>query len=186
MSRCTSHVFTAQIGNRHPALRLAQHAHDLGFSETALLHWNLLVHLAEKILHSHHFNHGQVYQLTSTHFKLNHLSRVYMHRCSLGHYLDVRSSFGSRHASDLSEILHIMNFPLGASNEFAFHHRRVITAPILVLLIHNVHSSDHAIQVKYFVSYFLTLLSRTVFNPIYRESDFQPIKILNPLQIKTF
>ncbi|WP_237400819.1 hypothetical protein, partial [Rhodovulum sulfidophilum] len=43
-------------------LRLAQHAHDLGFGETALFHRNLLVHPAEKILRSHPSNHGEDYR----------------------------------------------------------------------------------------------------------------------------
>ncbi|ASY72478.1 Mobile element protein (plasmid) [Sinorhizobium fredii CCBAU 83666] len=43
-------MFAAQVGNRHPALRLAQYRHDLGFAKSALLHQNLLEHLAEKIL----------------------------------------------------------------------------------------------------------------------------------------
>ncbi|NEX48688.1 hypothetical protein, partial [Pseudotabrizicola algicola] len=42
---------------------LAQHAHDLGFGETALLHRNLLVHPAEKILLPHPLNHGEDYPL---------------------------------------------------------------------------------------------------------------------------
>jgi hypothetical protein len=44
-------------------LRLAKHAHDLGVGETALLHRNLLVHLAEKILRSQPLNDGEDYQL---------------------------------------------------------------------------------------------------------------------------
>ncbi|MBK5922544.1 hypothetical protein CCR90_01885 [Rhodovulum sulfidophilum] len=57
-------MLTAQLGHGHPALRLAQHAHDLGFGETALLHRNLLVHPAEKILRSHPPNHGEDYPST--------------------------------------------------------------------------------------------------------------------------
>jgi len=43
-------VFAAQLGHGQPALRLPQHAHDLGFSETALLHQSFLFNFAEKIL----------------------------------------------------------------------------------------------------------------------------------------
>ncbi|WCR12719.1 N-6 DNA methylase [Paracoccus seriniphilus] len=43
-------MFTAQLGSRNAAFHLAQHAHDLGFCETCLLHRYLLVHPAEKIL----------------------------------------------------------------------------------------------------------------------------------------
>lgn len=43
-------MFAAQVGNRHPALRLAQHRHDLGFAKSALLHQYLFEHLAEKVL----------------------------------------------------------------------------------------------------------------------------------------
>jgi len=60
VKRCAADpMLAAQFGNGHPALRLAQHAHDLGFGETALLHRNLLVHLAEKILLPHPLNHGE-------------------------------------------------------------------------------------------------------------------------------
>ena len=37
----------------HAALHLAQHTHDLGLGESCLLHRNLLVHPAEKILLPH-------------------------------------------------------------------------------------------------------------------------------------
>ena len=43
-------MFPAKIGNRHPAIRLAQNGHDLAFGKSALLHQNLLNNLAEKIL----------------------------------------------------------------------------------------------------------------------------------------
>ncbi len=46
-------VLSAQLGGRHTAFHLAQHAHDLRFCEPCLLHRNLLVHPAEKILLSH-------------------------------------------------------------------------------------------------------------------------------------
>src|SRR5690606_26007763 len=59
--RAADPMLAAKLGNGQPALRLAQHAHDLGFGETALLHRNLLVHLAEKILPSHPLNHGEDY-----------------------------------------------------------------------------------------------------------------------------
>ncbi|ACM03699.1 Hypothetical Protein RSKD131_3839 [Cereibacter sphaeroides KD131] len=41
-------MLAAQFGHSQTAPRLMQHAHDLGFGETALLHRNLLVHPAEK------------------------------------------------------------------------------------------------------------------------------------------
>lgn len=44
------------------ALRLAQHAHNLGFGEAALLHRKLLAHLAKNILLPHPANHGEDYQ----------------------------------------------------------------------------------------------------------------------------
>lgn len=56
--RAADHMLAAKLGNGQPALRLAQHAYDLDFGETALLHRNLLVHLAEKIRPSHPLNHG--------------------------------------------------------------------------------------------------------------------------------
>lgn len=59
--RTADAVLAAHLGNRHPALRLAQHAHDLGFGETAHLHRNLLVQRAEKVLRLHPPNHGEDY-----------------------------------------------------------------------------------------------------------------------------
>lgn len=64
--RAADPMLAAKLGNGQPALRLAQHAHDLGFGETALLHQDLLVHLAEKILPSHPLNHGEDYRGTDT------------------------------------------------------------------------------------------------------------------------
>ena len=58
--RAADPELAAQLGKGHPALRLAQHSHDLGFGETALLNRNLLVHLAEKILLPHPLNHGEI------------------------------------------------------------------------------------------------------------------------------
>src|SRR5690606_38057417 len=43
-------MLPAQLRHRNSAFRLAQHGHDLGFAKSALLHQNLLEHLAEKIL----------------------------------------------------------------------------------------------------------------------------------------
>ena len=57
-------MLAAQLGHGKPALGLTQYTHNLGLGETALLHWNLLVHLAEKILRPHSLNHGQDYQAT--------------------------------------------------------------------------------------------------------------------------
>lgn len=58
--RGAAHVmFTTQLGTRNPALYLTHHAHDLGFFKSGLLHRNLLVHPAEKILPSHLLNHGE-------------------------------------------------------------------------------------------------------------------------------
>ena len=63
--RAADPVLAAQLGHGHPALRLAQHALDLGFGETALLHRNLLVHLAENFLPPHPLNHGEDYPVSS-------------------------------------------------------------------------------------------------------------------------
>src|SRR5690606_12029182 len=43
-------MLPAQVGHRHATFSLAQHGHDLGFAKSALLHQNLLEHLAAKIL----------------------------------------------------------------------------------------------------------------------------------------
>jgi len=43
-----AHGINEGAASGQPALGLTQHAYDLGFGKTALLHWNLLVHLAEK------------------------------------------------------------------------------------------------------------------------------------------
>jgi hypothetical protein len=43
-------MLTAQLGNRHSALSLAQDRKDLGFVKSCHLHQNLLRYLAEKIL----------------------------------------------------------------------------------------------------------------------------------------
>jgi len=46
-------VLTAKLRDRQPTLGLAQHSHDLRLSKTTVLHRNLLVHNAEKILRMH-------------------------------------------------------------------------------------------------------------------------------------
>ena len=62
--RAADPMLAAQFGHGKPTLSLTQHGHDLGFSETCLLHRNLLVQLAEKILRSHPLNHGEDYHPT--------------------------------------------------------------------------------------------------------------------------
>ena len=54
--RIADPMLAAELRHRKPPFRLAQHAHDLAFRETALLHRNLLVDLAEKILQMNPLN----------------------------------------------------------------------------------------------------------------------------------
>lgn len=58
----TDAVLPAQVRNGHATFRLAQHGHDLGFAKSALLHRNLLEHLAEKILLLKPLIHGEDYR----------------------------------------------------------------------------------------------------------------------------
>src|SRR5690606_17429779 len=55
-------MLPAQLRHRNSAFRLAQHGHDLGFAKSALLHQNLLEHLAEKILLLNPLIRGEDYQ----------------------------------------------------------------------------------------------------------------------------
>jgi hypothetical protein len=52
---------TCDIQEFSKTYEMVARAHDLGFGETALLHRNLLVHPAEKILRLHPLNHGEEY-----------------------------------------------------------------------------------------------------------------------------
>ncbi len=58
-------VLPAKLRYGDTAFRLAQHSHDLGFGKSALLHQNLLEHLAEKILLSKPIIRGEDYPITS-------------------------------------------------------------------------------------------------------------------------
>lgn len=64
-ARSAAPALQDKVWHRQPARRLAQHAHDLSFGETTLLHWNILVYRAEKILRSHLLNREEGYQRTS-------------------------------------------------------------------------------------------------------------------------
>lgn len=56
-------MLATQVRHRQITLGLTQLDHDLGLGETALLHRNLLVHRAEKILLPHPLNHGEDYRI---------------------------------------------------------------------------------------------------------------------------
>src|SRR5690606_8017600 len=58
-------MLPAQLRHRNSAFRLAQHGHDLGFAKSALLHQNLLEHLAEKILLLNPLIRGEDYRSCS-------------------------------------------------------------------------------------------------------------------------
>lgn len=53
-------MFATQLGYRHAVLHLPQDIHDLGFSESCLLHRNLFVHSAEKTLLPHPLKIGGI------------------------------------------------------------------------------------------------------------------------------
>lgn len=53
ITRVYGSVLAAKLGYGHAVLQLPQNTHDPGVSETRLLHRNLLVHPAEKILLPH-------------------------------------------------------------------------------------------------------------------------------------
>src|SRR5690606_34224288 len=79
-------MLPAQLRHRNSAFRLAQHGHDLGFAKSALLHQNLLEHLAEKILLLNPLIRGEDYQMATA------AKRSWHHFRKCAHFMGSASS----------------------------------------------------------------------------------------------